>query len=60
LRFWLCYVSFGEKMMREISIATDEQRAMSVLDRSGFAALFIRAMLTISVIGSIYICFLAR
>jgi hypothetical protein len=41
-------------------MADYEQRATSLLDRSGFGALFISAMLTISVIGSIYICFMAR
>jgi hypothetical protein len=41
-------------------IAADEQGTTSFLDRAGFGALFISAMLTISVIGSIYICFLAR
>jgi hypothetical protein len=40
-------------------MAEYEQGATSFLDRSGFGALFISAMLTISV-GSIYICFLAR
>ena len=41
-------------------MAEYEQKATSFLDPSGFGALFISAMLTISVIGSIYICFLAR
>jgi hypothetical protein len=41
-------------------MAADEQGVTSFLDRSGFGALFIGAMLTIGVVGSIYICFLAR
>jgi len=41
-------------------MAEYEQGATSFLDRSGFGALFISATLTVSVIGSIYICFLAR
>ena len=41
-------------------MAEYDQGATSFLDRSGFGVLFISAMLTISVVGSIYICFLAR
>jgi hypothetical protein len=60
LRSWLGYVSFEEDYAMEISMAAGEQGATSFLDRAGFGALFISAMLTISVVGSIYICFLAR
>ena len=41
-------------------MATDEQSASSFVDRPALGALVISAMLTISIVASIYICFLAR
>jgi hypothetical protein len=61
LRSWRCYGQLSkEDYAMEIFMATDEQGAMSFLDRAGFGSLFLTAMLTIGIIGSIYICFLAR
>lgn len=41
-------------------MAMDEQSTSEFEDRSPLGALLISAVLTISVVASIYICFLAR
>ncbi len=38
----------------------NEQGASSVLDRQSAGAMIISVMLTISIVASIYICFVAR
>jgi hypothetical protein len=42
-----------------VFLATNEQEEISFLDRAGFGSLVLTAVLTIGIIGSIYIFFLA-